>query len=352
MCGIIGYIGDGKAVKIEGLMYNAIFNQHRGNDSVGIVRKQGNEILVDKNVCKLESIYNGELEEGVFKKIVNIGSFIVAQDDKKRISKEERKWKNYCSNIMGSASSLAFIHHRKATYGPNTLDNTHPIEYDGKYYIHNGTANIDSVKGWLSVNTDTEFESETDTEVLAVIYNRLKETSINDEEIMERLSTIFPKGWGVLIEIDNEANVTIIKDDTRELWVYKQDKAYVYASEPTPFVDKYESLKLLGKGIFNANEDNEGKDYTEFSRICKEWWAEGIKDDNVKKSTKCDICKTTKKTFSTFYVKDKKYFKDSVSRKDMCYDCMVKSKGNITEDDYDDDSFESRLTMLESHLAS
>ena len=125
MCGIIDYVGKGKASKIiiEGLKKL----EYRGYDSAGIVTMDPN-IMIQKNVGKINDIeFNTEALKG------NIG--------------------------IG--------HTRWATHGNVTKDNTHPHLSNNKkiVVVHNGIIeNYQELKDFLKTG-GFSFDTETDTDI-------------------------------------------------------------------------------------------------------------------------------------------------------------------------------------------
>ena len=132
--------------------------------------------------------------------------------------------------------------------------------------------------------------------------------------------------WGVLIEITEEGDVTIIKDDTRSLWIYeKVGDGIILSSEPTPYIKDYDTLYSVTSKIHSANNKIEGYDYTANSKKVLGWWATALKDNKVDYDATCDDCKIEKPTLSTSDCVDSTdYFDTGV--KDKCYQCMVINK--------------------------
>lgn len=130
MCGIIGYIGNNKASVIlwEGLKKL----EYRGYDSAGICTIDKNNIIVEKDIGKLDEI----------QKKINFDNF---------------------------DGNIGISHCRWATHGNVTKDNAHP-HFDCKNKIsivHNGIIeNFSELKEML-INKGHKFNSLTDTEVIA-----------------------------------------------------------------------------------------------------------------------------------------------------------------------------------------
>ena len=351
MCGIVGFIGKENNLPIGALIMSAYWNRHRGEDGVGIIHKDSatNELVVEKYLNNLTEMESMELKETLFHKITKIGSIIFKTPDLEKYNEMKEKWKEEIQRLSETTSDLIFLHHRKATYGANTLENLHPIEVNGKLYIHNGTINPYSLRRWLELEYNIIFNTETDTEVLAVLYNLLKDKGLGKEEIYDSLTDMYPFGFGVLIEFDGD-KITLIKDNSRDLWMYEDESGdRIFISEPTPLVKKYNKLIKIEDGIFNLRGEITGKDYTKFSRKVLGWWTVAIARDEVN-YLKCDVCNTKK---NVLRIDDCRDFPEDIldnnkltKYKDLCYECMIHldpenpEMSRFTEDD---DIFEELL---------
>jgi glucosamine--fructose-6-phosphate aminotransferase (isomerizing) len=140
MCGIVGYLGDGKAVAavLEGLT----LLQNRGYDSVG--------------VSTISSQNTGNISTVKFASTTNNNSLQLVSN---MFSKES------------ADSSIAIGHTRWATHGSKTDANAHPHHDNGDRIslVHNGIIeNFQPIKSRL-VSCGYFFKSYTDTEVIAVL---------------------------------------------------------------------------------------------------------------------------------------------------------------------------------------
>jgi len=135
MCGIIGYIGSSKAAPI--LMEALKKLEYRGYDSAGISTINKNNIIIEKDIGKIEEI------------------------QKKR--KKEKK-----INFEKIEGNVGLSHCRWATHGRVTKENAHP-HTDCKNMIsivHNGIIeNFSELKEKL-IKKGHKFKSSTDTEVI------------------------------------------------------------------------------------------------------------------------------------------------------------------------------------------
>ncbi len=131
MCGIVGYVGPSDAVPI--LMEGLRRQEYRGYDSAGIAVVHGHQIHIRKCAGRIASLAQLVSEKPV-------------------------------------SGSYGISHTRWATHGKVTDGNAHPhFDATGKIaLVHNGVIeNYQALKDQLIQDGDTNFRSDTDTEVLA-----------------------------------------------------------------------------------------------------------------------------------------------------------------------------------------
>ena len=154
MCSIIGYSGKNSAAPI--LVKGLQKMEYRGYDSVGIATESGNKIVLKKGVGRVVEVNNA----------IKLDS------------------------IPGN---IGIGHTRWATHGKVTEKNAHPHPSNsGKIAIvHNGIVeNFEELKSDLQ-NKGYEFQSETDTEVIAnLIQLNLDETSDIKQSIIKTVNQI------------------------------------------------------------------------------------------------------------------------------------------------------------------
>ncbi len=138
MCGIIGYVGDRKAVPV--LLYGLQRLEYRGYDSAGIavIDKETNKIVIEKQVGKIKDL-------------------------------QEFLWNKKIEGTIGIG------HTRWATHGEPSIVNAHPhISQKGTIsVVHNGI-----IENYVELRKELEekgykFKSETDTEVIAHLFEDL-----------------------------------------------------------------------------------------------------------------------------------------------------------------------------------
>ena len=129
MCGIVGYIGNKKASPI--LINGLLRLEYRGYDSAGIATMENNEIVVNKNKGRVNSLYD---LEGI-------------------------------DNLIGT---VGIAHTRWATHGKPSKENSHPHMDNTNSFavVHNGIIeNYHELKNFLQ-DKGYKFISQTDTEVI------------------------------------------------------------------------------------------------------------------------------------------------------------------------------------------
>ena len=150
MCGIVGYVGRSQAAPI--LLDGLRRLEYRGYDSAGVAIVNGDHVETRKCAGRIASLA-------------------------KLISQKP------------AAGSYGISHTRWATHGKVTDDNAHPhFDATGKIaLVHNGVIeNYQSLKEQLIQDGDTNFQSDTDTEVLAHlignIYKKLGDKNGKDSK--------------------------------------------------------------------------------------------------------------------------------------------------------------------------
>jgi len=349
MCGIVLFRQGKGTATISQIISLATRIKHRGQDGIGILyEKDDGKLSLIKNLYKLEEVNTGILEKSNFIKRVRIGSFEYVQDDMDSYEKGQKKFNKYVDKFNDISSGFIALHHRKGTAGEIELKNQHPIYIDGKYYIHNGTAyEYSSVRKYLEVVEGVKFDTETDTEVLARLYNILKGKELNDEDLYNTFYDMFPDGFGLLVEIDKEKNVTFLKDSSRDIWHYVlDDDSDLFISEPVADIQKYKTAGKLTEGINYIDKVDE-YDYTEVCRKNLEWWNHIMDKYRTifPKEETCKFCNKTKSVVGTFYLDDEHNLSNGGSTtKYVCFECMINEyKNDDSDEDIDDE--EKRVNL-------
>ncbi|MFH1200989.1 MAG: glutamine--fructose-6-phosphate transaminase (isomerizing) [bacterium] len=207
MCGIVGYIGEKQALPI---LLNGLHDlEYRGYDSAGIA------ILNNKKINRIREV--GKVDALV-----------------KKIKNQEFK------------GSLGIAHTRWATHGMVTEKNAHPhIAGFGKLAIvHNGI--IENYRELKKELKGEDFESETDSEVLAkLIFKNYK----GDLEKAVKQALVQVRGtYGLLVMHADHEDQLVAARLGSPLAIGIGEKEYYIASDVTPMLPYTKSVVFLDDG--------------------------------------------------------------------------------------------------------
>lgn len=250
MCGIVGYIGKKQALPI--LLQGLRDLEYRGYDSAGLAVLQDGKLRRVRSVGKVDSL------------VAKLKS----------------------NDLQGS---LGIAHTRWATHGKVTEINAHPhIVADGKLaLVHNGIIeNYRELKEKL-VKEGYKFESETDSEVLAVLiakyYNAprypLKLRGGKGELLARavRKALVEVRGtYGILVVHADEPETIVAARMGSPLVIGISEDGYYLASDVTPLLPYTKKVTYLDDGevatvsrdslrIFNLKDEAVKKDISEIS---------------------------------------------------------------------------------------
>jgi len=220
MCGIVGYYGDDEAAE---KIYRGLKKlEYRGYDSAGIATAGNPTIKVEKSVGEVENV-----------------------------------------SSPGIDGTSGIGHTRWATHGGVTEENAHPhvSEKEKVAVVHNGIIeNYQELKDEL----DTEFRSETDTEVIP----HLLEKELEEYEIKEAVQRVMDRlegSYAVAAMLDTGEMVAFRKDSPLVLGVMEEE--LFVASDVTPFLEHTNKAVFLedddyaiiedGYRVFNSGEEVE-----------------------------------------------------------------------------------------------
>jgi glucosamine--fructose-6-phosphate aminotransferase (isomerizing) len=202
MCGIVGYIGKKEVLPI--LLQGLHDLEYRGYDSSGI------------------AIFNKKEKSGEIERIREIGKVDALAKKIKKNNSEE------FNGTMGMA------HTRWATHGGVTEKNAHPhIAGKGKLaVVHNGI--IENYRDLKKQLEDQNFESETDSEVLAKL---IFENYDGDLEKAVRQALTYVRGtYGLLVMHADHPDLLIAARLGSPLVVGIGEQEYYIASDVTPMI--------------------------------------------------------------------------------------------------------------------
>ena len=211
MCGIVGYIGtrDASGLLVKGLRRL----EYRGYDSAGVAVVNG-----DLSVRKKE----GKVDE--------LAKLLDAQP------------------VTGS---VGVGHTRWATHGAPNDANAHPhTASDGSFaIIHNGIIeNYGAIKKQLLAKGYT-FESETDTEVLALFIEEiLKETGLGFAEAVRQALTQVDGAYGIVAVHRDEPDQLVVARNGSPLLLGVGDGEHFVGSDASPFIEFTKNVVYLADG--------------------------------------------------------------------------------------------------------
>lgn len=205
MCGIVGYIGENKAVPylIEGLSKL----EYRGYDSAGIA--------------------------------VNIGGEV-------KVFKAKGRLKNLESQLDLSMDTLIGIGHtRWATHGAPSDVNAHPHTNENQTIavIHNGIIeNYMEIKSWLQEDKNIHFKSETDSEVIAHLIDFYYEGDLLEavNKAVRRMEGAY--AIGVIAKDEPGRLIAVRKDSPLVVGIGEQER---FIASDIPALLKYTRKILL-----------------------------------------------------------------------------------------------------------
>ena len=217
MCGIVGYVGNKKALPI--LMDSLKTLEYRGYDSSGIAYVINNETKIVKSTGKIL-----ELEHKI----------------------------NYEENTF-----IGIGHTRWATHGGVTLNNAHPHKQGNITLVHNGIIeNYLEIKNKL-IDLDYRFVGETDSEVLCGLvdyyYNKT-------EDMIEALHKVIKEIKGsyacAIIVDDDYDNIYIMRKDSPLIIGIGKDENFIASDVPAilEYTNKYILLNDYDIGKVSSKE--------------------------------------------------------------------------------------------------
>ncbi len=202
MCGIVGYIGKEKC--IPKIMSGLESLEYRGYDSAGIafVTKKGIEII-----------------------------------------KEEGRIENLKDEVdFDNNSSIGIGHTRWATHGKPSDENSHPHRVGAITLVHNGI--IENYNELRSEIGKYEYLSETDSEVVAALINKMyEEANHNMLDVLKELKKYLIGSYALGILVDGEDKIYAIRKDS-PLIIGVSDNGNFIASD-VPAILEYTNMYYL-----------------------------------------------------------------------------------------------------------
>ncbi len=269
MCGIVGYIGKKQALPI--LIQGLRDLEYRGYDSAGVavldngkierVREIGKVDMLAKKISNV--IARSASDEAILPKKETASAYAKASADRS------------AALAVTLTGTIGIAHTRWATHGAVTEFNAHPHIVDGKLAIvHNGI--IENYRELKKQIKDKNFESETDTEVLAKwIMEKYKALSIKYKG-EDKANLLIDAVKAALVEVRGTYGLVVLHADHPDQLVAARlgsplaigigEGEYYIASDVTPmlpftkkvtFLDDGEIALINGDGLKISNLDNQ-----------------------------------------------------------------------------------------------
>ncbi len=219
MCGIVGYVGtkEKKEILIDGLREL----EYRGYDSAGIAVVKSDSLNSFKAVGKLDNL------------------------------------ESKCSNFSSDGFGVAIGHTRWATHGKPTELNAHPHLGKNSFVVHNGIIeNYQELKKELQAD-GVEFLSQTDTEVIVHLFERLRENTSSSFEAFKATISKLDGAYAILlITKDEPDSIFFAKNGSPLLIGFDGDEVY-FASSDTAIIGKANSVYYLEDGEYGYVKGSE-----------------------------------------------------------------------------------------------
>ena len=173
MCGIIGILGSNETSVAQNILDGLKRLEYRGYDSAGMALLAGNKFHRLRAAGKLENLI-----------------------------------KEFAKQPM--TGSLGIGHTRWATHGGAKEENAHPHLSDKVALVHNGIIeNYQELKNSLAKKYQTQFSSETDTEVLVYLLTSFLDDGLSPEQAVKKMLPLL-KGAFAFVAMFNSHDDIII----------------------------------------------------------------------------------------------------------------------------------------------
>ena len=221
MCGIVGYIGN-NAIKntITGLKNL----EYRGYDSSGIAYIKNNNIIIKKEVGRIDNL------------LTNL---------------------DYDNSV-----NIAIAHTRWATHGEANKTNAHPHKVGKITLVHNGIIeNYEKLKENL---TDYNFISNTDTEVIAALIDKLYNKYNDMKLVLSKITNLLKGSYALAIINDDitdkifairKDSPLIIGYDNKSTIIASDIPAILHVTKKYYLLDNYDILEISSNELNIYDKD-------------------------------------------------------------------------------------------------
>ena len=201
MCGIVGYIGKDKC--IPKIMSGLESLEYRGYDSAGIAYKKKNKIIIEKEQGRLSNLHD-----------------VLNYDEE---------------------SFVGIGHTRLATHGKPSKVNSHPHKSNKITLVHNGI--IENYEELKSELTEYKFVSETDTEVVSALIDKLYKEHNDMLVVLGMLKDYLKGSYALGILVDGDDKLYAIRHDSPLIIGTHEDGNFI--ASDVPAILKYTNMYYL-----------------------------------------------------------------------------------------------------------
>ena len=242
MCGITGFVGK---YAIKNAMTGLKSLEYRGYDSAGIAYITNNDVMIKKEIGKIE----------------NLDKMLNYEDE----------------------SNIAIAHTRWATHGKATKNNAHPHKVGKITLVHNGI--IENYEELKNKYSDYQFKSDTDTEVIALVIDLLYKEYKDMLIVLSKITDIL-KGSYALAIINSDITDTIyaIRKDSPLIVGYKNNSVIVASDIPAILHVTNKYYLLDNYDIVKANSNSLTFYNKELKEITKEEYTYEEEKDEISKN--------------------------------------------------------------------
>ena len=190
MCGIVGYIGKDNCIQkiISGLETL----EYRGYDSAGIAYVTNNNVKIEKAEGRIENL-KSELD-------------------------------------MSTISSIGIGHTRWATHGKPSDENSHPHRVGMITLVHNGI--VENYNELRKEVGNYNYLSETDSEVVAALINKLYLEKKDMLEVLKELKNYLIGSYALGILVDGDDKIYTIRKDSPLIIGVSKDGNFIASDVP------------------------------------------------------------------------------------------------------------------------